>query len=145
MTSNPQGEEDCLERLGRAIMALPPGMRLVDVAEGIRKLRAMAATYKGALELYADTLCEYGRNSAVCGKLASNECFGCLARRTLSGIDLPDTSSKVEQELIDALDFFDKVRSSSGAEQAAVGDDHHRRLDAATRAMVTLLRKRQPK
>ena len=57
---------------------------------------------------------------------------GAFDKRTLRQV--------LENELIDAVDFFDKVRASTQEEQVAVGQDHYNRLDIAVRKLVSFLR-----
>lgn len=42
------------------------------------------------------------------------------------------------EEVADAVDFFDRVKASTQAEQIAVGRDHWNRLEAAARAVAAL-------
>lgn len=43
-----------------------------------------AGAVREALEWYADTFCEHGKYSEVCGKLSPDECSGCKARQALA-------------------------------------------------------------
>lgn len=47
-----------------------------EAAERIAELEA-------ELEVYADTLCEFGKDNSGCGHYDDNICFGCRARAAL--------------------------------------------------------------
>ncbi len=47
-------------------------------------MAAEVARLRGALQIYADGLCELGQSHECCGRLSSADCFGCTARAALA-------------------------------------------------------------
>ena len=58
-----------------------PHVAIIDDA-----VSALDAAEK-ALRQYADSYCELGHAAEACGKLADDECGGCLAIRTLARLE----------------------------------------------------------
>jgi hypothetical protein len=59
-------------------------------------------------------------------------------------VEIAEVSEQFErhlQELVDAVDFFDRVLASSWAEKNAVGNDHHHRLELAARNVAAFAQK----
>jgi len=55
-------------------------------ADNLARLQCERDQALEGLRWYADQFCEFGIYSEACGKLNSEQCSGCLARATLTGV-----------------------------------------------------------